>query len=101
MEFYQISTDTSLEGERSDKISETFISFSRSHWHFETQILIEKCWCADYILNQWLEFKQTSTNDTLLGHGKEVILLTLTSFWKSLHYKDSKNEPFKKCVCTL
>ena len=50
----------------------TFISFSRSHRHFETQILTEKSLCAHYILNQWLEFYQTST-DTSLGHRKEVI----------------------------
>ena len=50
----------------------TFISFSRSHRHFETQILIEKCLCEDYILNQWLEFKQTSKY-SWLGHGKEMI----------------------------
>ena len=46
--------------------------FSRSHRHFETQILREKSLCAHYILNQWLEFYQTST-DTSLGHRKEVI----------------------------
>ena len=48
------------------------ISFSRSHRHFETQMLIGKSLCAYYTLNQWLEFEQTSTN-RLLGHGKEVI----------------------------
>ena len=50
----------------------TLISFSRSHRHFETQILIEKSLCAHFILNQWLKFYQTST-DTSLGKGKEVI----------------------------
>ena len=50
----------------------TLISFSRSHWQFETQILIGKSLCAHYLLNQWLEFYQTST-DTSLGQGKEVI----------------------------
>ena len=50
----------------------TLILFSRSHQHFETQILREKSLCAHYMLNQWLEFFQTST-DTSLGHGKEVI----------------------------
>ena len=52
----------------------TFISFSRSQWHFETLILIEKSLCAHYtcILNQWLKFYQTST-DRWLGHRKEVI----------------------------
>ena len=53
----------------------TLISFSRSHRHFKSQILIEKSLCAYYFLNQWLEFYQTSTR-TSLGHGKEVI-----GFW--------------------
>ena len=55
-----------------DKIPMTLISFSRSHRHFETQIFIEKSLCAHYLLNQWLEYYQTSI-DTSLGHGKEVI----------------------------
>ena len=50
----------------------TLISFSRSHRHFETQILIEKSLCAHYLLDQWLEFYQTS-KDTSLRQGKEVI----------------------------
>ena len=50
----------------------TFFLFSRSHRHFETQILIEKSLSAHYNLNQWLEFDQTST-DASLGHGKEVV----------------------------
>ena len=58
--------------DRGMKILVTSISFSRSHRHFETQILIEKSLCAHYLLNQWLEFYQTST-DSLLGQGKEVI----------------------------
>ena len=37
---------------------------------FETQILIEKSLCAHYLLNQWLEFDQTST-DTSIGRGKK------------------------------
>ena len=49
----------------------TLISFSRSHWHFETQILIEKSLSAHYLLNQWLEFDQTSTDTcTSFGWGK-------------------------------
>ena len=44
----------------------------KSHRHFETQILIEKSLCAHYILNQQLEFYQTSA-DTSLGHAEEVI----------------------------
>ena len=43
-----------------------------SYRHFETQILIEKSLCAHYLLNQWQEFDQTST-DTSVGRGKEVI----------------------------
>ena len=39
-----------------------------SHWHFETQILIEKSLFAHCLSNQWLEFDQTST-DTSLGWG--------------------------------
>ena len=38
----------------------TFISFSRSHWHFETQILIEKSLHAHYILNRARENRKTS-----------------------------------------
>ena len=47
--------------------------------------------CAHHLLNQWPEFDQTST-DTSLGRGKEVIkiLVSLTLFSRSLHYKDSK-----------
>ena len=41
-----------LDLEKSNQILVTFISFSRSHRHFETQILIEKSLCAHYILNQ-------------------------------------------------
>ena len=47
----------------------TLISFSKSHQHFETQILIEKRLCAHYLLNKWLEFDQTST-DTSIGRGE-------------------------------
>ena len=79
----------------------TFILFSRSHRHFETQILIDVSLiilCAHYIMNQWLEFYHTST-DTSLGHGKEVIgLVTLTSFSRSLHYKDSK---YESCIHSI
>ena len=50
----------------------TLTLFSRSHWYFETQILIEKCLCVHYPLNRHLEFDQ-SNSSTLLGHGKEVI----------------------------
>ena len=39
--------------------------------HFESQILIEKSLCAHYLLNQWLEFDQTST-DTSVGQGKKL-----------------------------
>ena len=71
----------------------TFISFPRSHRHFEAQILIEKSLCAHYILNQWLEFHQTSI-DISLGHGKEVI-----RFWwhwphcQSHYIIKTKNQP--------
>ena len=46
-----------------------------------------KSLCA-HLLNQWLEFDQTST-DTSSGWWKELIrfLLTLTLFSRSLHYK--------------
>ena len=43
----------------------TLMSFSRLHQHFETQILIEKSLCAHYLLNEWLEFHQTSTDKSL------------------------------------
>ena len=58
--------------ERNDYILVTLNSFSRSHRHFETQIVIEKSLRAHYLLHQWLEFYQTST-DTSLEQGKEMI----------------------------
>ena len=61
----------------------TLISFSRSHRQFETQILIEKCLCAHYLLNQWLEFDQTNT-DTSIGRGEKVIRFC----WPWPHFQD-------------
>ena len=64
----------------------TLISSSRSHRHFETQILIV---CAHYLLHQWLEFDQTST-DTLTGRRKKWLDFgDFTSFSRSLHDKIS------------
>ena len=51
----------------------TFILFSRSHRHFETQILIEKNLYTDFVLNQWLQFYQTTSTDTALRSRKEVM----------------------------
>ena len=59
-------------GLRNDQILVTLTLFSRSHWHFETQILIDKSLCAHYVLNQWLEFDQTGT-EASIGWGKEII----------------------------
>ena len=53
----------------------TWTSFSRSHWHFETKLLIEKSLCAHYLLNQWLEFDQTSTDTPTGWHLKTKILI--------------------------
>ena len=57
-----------------------------------------KSLCAHYLLNQWLEFYQTSTN-TSLGHRKEVIRF----WWPWPHFQGhyiikTKNEP---CVHSL
>ena len=70
---------------------------SRSHWHFETQILIEKNWCAHFIWNEWLEFHQTST-DISKGYGEEVIKLR----WPRPHFQDHINIKILKTslVCT-
>ena len=80
----------------------TFISFSRLHRHFETHILIEE----KFVLNQWLEFYQTST-DTSLGHGKkwldfgdlDLIFKVTRSLWNSNFA--IKKLAIKKLVCTL
>ena len=74
------------------------ISFSRSHQHFEIQILIVKSLCAHCLLNQWLEFYQTSTN-TSLGQGKEVIRL----WWPWHHFQGHYiiKTLKKSLVCTL
>ena len=72
----------------------TLISFSRLHWHFETQILIGKSLCAHYLLNQWLEFYQTST-DTSLGQGKEEI-----RFWWPWHHFQG-NYIIKWALCAM
>ena len=64
----------------------------------QTQILIEKSLCAHCILNQWLEFYQTST-DTSLGQGKEVIRF----WWPWPHFQGHyfKNTLKMSLVCTL
>ena len=59
----------------------TLISFSRSHRHFETQILIEKSLFAHCLLNQWLKFDQTSTHK--FERGKEVIRI----WWPWAHFQ--------------
>ena len=46
-----------------------FVSFSRSHRHFEIQIWLKQV-CVHTILNHLLELYQTSA-DTPLGHGKD------------------------------
>ena len=76
----------------------TLISFSKSHRHFDTQILIEKSLCAHYLLNQWLEFYQIST-DTSLGQEKEVIRF----WWPWSHFQGHYITKILKMslMCTL
>ena len=67
----------------------TLLSFSRWHRHFETQSLIEKSLCAHYLLNQWLEFDQTSTDTSIEWGEKWLDFGDLDLISRSLHYKMS------------
>ena len=94
----QTSTDTSLGLGKGDKILVTFISFSRSHRHFETQILIEKKLVCTLYLEPMAEILPTIT-DTSLGHRKAVIRFWCPSPHFQCHYiiKTLK----MSLVCTL
>ena len=70
MEFVQKSTDTSLGWGKGDYSLVTLTSFSRSHWPFETKILVEKSLCDP------LEVRGVSNKHYLLTffilHASEV-----------------------------
>ena len=70
LEFNQTGTDTSLVQRK--KVIRFWWPWLYIQGHTCTLKLKfdRKSLCANYILNQWLEFDQTNTN-TLLGYGKE------------------------------
>ena len=94
MEFDQTSTDTSLGW------GKEVIRFWWLWPHFKVSLALwnsnfdrKKSICAHYLLNHWLEFDQTST-DTSIGGGKKWLDVgDFDLIFKSLRYKDSKNEP--------
>ena len=73
MEFDQTSTDTLLgSGKKWLDFGDLYLVFKVTPALWNSNFDRKKSLCAHYILNQWLEFYQTST-DTSLGHEKKVI----------------------------